>query len=639
MELRLEDLQTEELHTVDAAGATLGRDSRRSSITIPDPGVSGAHARIFARSGKYYIEDTNSSNGTFVEGTRLRGELELKDGIVIALHKYKFRITVASANVSDSTALYDPKTVNGGIGSKTTPQAEAPRAMQEARTVMREEADDVDDDEGDSLDEGSSIHRNAPVDSGVEEEAPRRREASASARRRDSESIERDSSVRDSTPRRREVSADDDDGEDSREISNLGPAFSGADMQGGFGKALAYYMAAVPKLLFNPVGSTQKLIAEQPFQPLDKMDLVIWAAPPLILGALISLLASIVLSIVTKTFGVGVIISPIIFGAITVVVGCVVAGWVWHPLFNWWIKLLKGESTPRGRTNMFIATYTGVALTQIAAGVGVLFVLLTPIPFVGPFVGIFPVLIMGAASLVSLYIMYAWHGHFRVMNIVPKIIMVLGVLLLANTVWGAIGVVRAGAAARSAAAQVAEAEAAVAKAQADAAKLQAQAGGGQADSDGDAAPADAPKPAAKDPVAAAGKPVETVRPTVTTTDKPAPAVAAAPTPTPARPNGRPAPATTTTSDDPPSRSPSAKGGKPTMVELNEHIDAIEKAVTADPSLLARAEGALELYKKMHATQAKFKVKSKDPVAERIRQAELYGALVDTVEDLYDKVAR
>ena len=633
MELRLEDLQTEELHTIDAAGATLGRDSRRSSITIPDPGVSGAHARIFSRSGKYFIEDTNSSNGTFVEGTRLRGELELKDGIVISLHKYKFRVTVAANGANESTGLYDPKTVNAGIGNKTTPQGEAPRAMQEARTVMRdEEADDADGEDDAGFDEGSSIHRNPPV--GDDDEAPRRRDASAAPRRRDSESIESDSSVRDSGSRRRDVSADDDDdGEDSREISSLGPAFSAGDMQGGLGKALAYYMAAVPKLLFAPVKSTQKLIAEQPFQPLEKMDLVVWAAPPLILGAIISLLASIVYAIVTKTFGVGVLVRPIISGAITVVVGCVVAGWVWHPVLAWWIKLLKGESSPRGRTNMLIGLYTGMALTQIAAGVAVLFALLAVVPVVGPFVGVFPVLIMAAASLVSLYIMYAWHGHFRVMDIVPKIIMVFGVLLIASTAWSVIGVVRMANAARMAAAQAAEAEALVAKAQADAAKLQAQANAGQADDD--SAAADTGKPAAKDPVAVNEKPSEAPRPAVTTSDKPS----TPPPATPAtRPNARPA-AATTTSDDPPPRSAASKGGKPTFAELNEHIDAIEKAVSADPSLLARAEGALELYKKLHATQAKYKVKSKDPVAERIRPAELYGALVDTVEDLYDKVAR
>src|SRR5690242_10093396 len=138
MDLRLEDLQTEEMHVVDAAGATLGRDSRRSSITIPDPGVSGAHARIFSRSGRYYIEDTNSSNGTFVEGNRLRGETELKDGLVIALHKYKFRVVMEANGVAaPDTGLFEQRTAQ-----KPSPKVDAQaRAMQQARTVMQD--DDV----------------------------------------------------------------------------------------------------------------------------------------------------------------------------------------------------------------------------------------------------------------------------------------------------------------------------------------------------------------------------------------------------------------------------------------------------------------------------------------------------------------
>ncbi|HSI06193.1 MAG TPA: hypothetical protein VLC93_17030, partial [Myxococcota bacterium] len=420
--------------------------------------------------------------------------------------------------------------------------------------------------------------------------------------------------------------------EDDREVSSLGAGFNSRDVQGGFGQALAYYMGAVPKLVFGPVRATQQLIAEQPFPPLDKMDLVVWAAPPLILGAIITLIATIILSLVTHTFGVGAIIRPIITGAIGVVIGCVVAGWIWHPLVDWWIRLLKGESNPRGRTNMFVALYTGVALTQIVAGVGVLFALLAGVPVVGPFIQIVPLVLTTGAGLVSLYIMYAWHGHFRVMDLVPKIIMVLGVLLVASTAWSAIGLVRASVASVNAAAQAQKAQEAVAAAQAEAAKLQAQAEAraksAGADSGGETAKADAQPKA--DPQGA--------RPTTTTSDRPPTTVSAD------RPTARPA--VTTSDTPPPSRAeevvratPKSSGGKPTFAELNEHIDAIEKAVTADPSLLSRMEGALVLYKKMHATQAKYKVKSKDPVAERIRQAELYGALVDTVEELHEKVAR
>ncbi len=650
MELRLEDLQTEELHTIDAAGATLGRDSRRSSITIPDPGVSGAHARIFARSGRYYIEDTNSSNGTFVEGTRLRGELELKDGIVIALHKYKFRVSVASSEAAagEATALYEQKT----IGQKASAKSDAPRAMQQARTVMHEESDDADIAEHEQLAEGSSIHRNVPVAGDDEPVAPRksknkskgRRDSGTIDGRRDSGSLN-EGSLRESGSRRREVSVDDELAEGGdREVSELGPAFNGGDVQGGFGRALAYYMGAVPKLAFGPVGATQRLIAEQPFPPLEKMDLVVWAAPPLILGAIITVIATIILSLVTHTFGIGAIIRPIISGAIGVVVGCVVAGWVWHPLVNWWIRLLKGESNPRGRTNMFVALYTGVALTQIVAGVGVLFALLAGIPVIGPFIQIAPLVLTTGAGLVSLYIMYAWHGHFRVMDLVPKIFMVLGVLLLASTAWSVIGLVRASVASASAAAQAAKAQEAVAAAQADAAKLQEQVAAAakrvdNRDDDSPSANADTQAkgdaPSKSDTPAASPRPTQSDRPSPTAAnDRGAtPAVTTSPTP----PSSRPEPARG--ADDVTRSAPKSSGGKPTYAELNDHIDAIEKAVTADPSLLSRMEGALNLYKKMHATQAKYKAKTKDPVAERIRQAELYGALVDTVEELYEKVAR
>src|SRR5262249_31878379 len=150
----------------------------------------------------------------------------------------------------------------------------------------------------------------------------------------------------------------------------------------------SYYMGAVPKLLLSPVGATQQLIAEQPFPPMEKIDLVVWAAPPLVLGAVLSVIATIILSLATHTFGIGAILRPLISGVISVVVGCVVAGWVWHPFTTWWIRLLKGESNPRGRTNMLIALYTGVCIAQIVMGVGVLFALLAGIPGIGPFIQI-----------------------------------------------------------------------------------------------------------------------------------------------------------------------------------------------------------------------------------------------------------
>ena len=79
---------------VRVKGAELGRVSRlppeqfrvgRSQdceLWLGDDGVSRKHARIFQDSGSYLIEDTESANGTFVQGQRVTRQL-LRDGDVI----------------------------------------------------------------------------------------------------------------------------------------------------------------------------------------------------------------------------------------------------------------------------------------------------------------------------------------------------------------------------------------------------------------------------------------------------------------------------------------------------------------------------------------------------------------------------
>jgi pSer/pThr/pTyr-binding forkhead associated (FHA) protein len=67
---------------------TLGRE--RGDINFPDDGyVSGLHARLSIRNGKYYLADLGSSNGTFV---RIRGERTVGDGAFVLLGQQLFRI-------------------------------------------------------------------------------------------------------------------------------------------------------------------------------------------------------------------------------------------------------------------------------------------------------------------------------------------------------------------------------------------------------------------------------------------------------------------------------------------------------------------------------------------------------------------
>ncbi len=64
----------------------VGRDVS-CDIVIPDPYVSRRHLRIFFDSGRWFIEDLGSTNGTFINGEDIRGRgaIELKPGMEIVL--------------------------------------------------------------------------------------------------------------------------------------------------------------------------------------------------------------------------------------------------------------------------------------------------------------------------------------------------------------------------------------------------------------------------------------------------------------------------------------------------------------------------------------------------------------------------
>jgi hypothetical protein len=59
-------------------GLAIGRSSE-ADVRIEDRFASGIHARFYSRGGDYYVEDMNSTNGTFLNGARLDGEARLGD--------------------------------------------------------------------------------------------------------------------------------------------------------------------------------------------------------------------------------------------------------------------------------------------------------------------------------------------------------------------------------------------------------------------------------------------------------------------------------------------------------------------------------------------------------------------------------
>lgn len=76
-------------YRISGRGIVVGR-GKRCDIIADDMYLSAAHFRIWCESGKWYICDLNSKNGTYLNGTRLAGEKQLKYGSEIAFGQLKF---------------------------------------------------------------------------------------------------------------------------------------------------------------------------------------------------------------------------------------------------------------------------------------------------------------------------------------------------------------------------------------------------------------------------------------------------------------------------------------------------------------------------------------------------------------------
>jgi hypothetical protein len=76
---------------VVGSGLVIGR-ADESEVRIEDTFASGRHARVFDHDGAAYVEDMNSTNGTYVNGQRVAGQerLHLDDRIRIGDTEFRY---------------------------------------------------------------------------------------------------------------------------------------------------------------------------------------------------------------------------------------------------------------------------------------------------------------------------------------------------------------------------------------------------------------------------------------------------------------------------------------------------------------------------------------------------------------------
>lgn len=103
MTFAFEDVQTGTVYQVGEGGAILGRERARTDIAFRDESISKRHARIFSRNGQWFIEDLESSNGTYVRNERIFEAAPLRDGAQFSLAQRRFRVVEVGGQSSEIT--------------------------------------------------------------------------------------------------------------------------------------------------------------------------------------------------------------------------------------------------------------------------------------------------------------------------------------------------------------------------------------------------------------------------------------------------------------------------------------------------------------------------------------------------------
>ena len=67
---------------IDSSPFTVGRRSD-TSLTLPIPSVSSHHAELTLQNGGLKVRDLGSTNGTYVNGHRIDGEVEVTHGDLV----------------------------------------------------------------------------------------------------------------------------------------------------------------------------------------------------------------------------------------------------------------------------------------------------------------------------------------------------------------------------------------------------------------------------------------------------------------------------------------------------------------------------------------------------------------------------
>lgn len=120
----------------------LGRDPL-CDVQVDDVRASRRHARIDRSGDKYIVRDLGSMNGTFVNGARLLGEKQLKDGDVISIGTVRIRFEQDKKAVprAEHEPVFPPFEKTGGDPARMRKLYERLRLFHELARALLPERD------------------------------------------------------------------------------------------------------------------------------------------------------------------------------------------------------------------------------------------------------------------------------------------------------------------------------------------------------------------------------------------------------------------------------------------------------------------------------------------------------------------
>ena len=105
-----------------------------NDLVIDNLAVSGEHAVLLMSGSEVYIEDLNSTNGTFINGRVVKKQV-LHDNDMVEIGKYKIKYVTKGAQTDDDRTMvaasgsFEQKSMAGAAGGAASPARTGPAAI------------------------------------------------------------------------------------------------------------------------------------------------------------------------------------------------------------------------------------------------------------------------------------------------------------------------------------------------------------------------------------------------------------------------------------------------------------------------------------------------------------------------------